>query len=85
MKKPFRSAFNALAKLGVPVFTRADHEQHGNFAISAEDSESDLWVSYYSMNPEWVFGVHPKVDAVLRDYGLFAEWESPGSLNVWRA
>ena len=83
MKRPFTYALAALKKLGVPTFAQEDHEARGNFAISAEEPESGKWVDYYSQDPSWVFGVHPKLDNLLRKYGLYAEWETPGSLNVY--
>lgn len=84
MKQQFRNAYNALKTLGVPMFERSD--QPGRFFISAEEPNSDEWVSYWSPNqPGWEFGIHPAVDAVLKRYGLFAEWENPGCLVVCEA
>lgn len=85
MKAAHRKAYNELKKMGVPVFVNADHDARGNFGISGEDPESCYWVNYYSMDPEWDFGVNPKIDAVLSKHGLFAEWQNPGSLNVYVA
>jgi hypothetical protein len=44
--------------------------------------ESDEWVSYWGGGRDWIFGVHPAVDATLRQFDLFAEWENPGCLVV---
>jgi hypothetical protein len=85
MKKPFIKAFDELKKLGVPVFENSDHQARGNFAISAEHPESFKFCDYYSENPAWNFGVSPKLEAVLRKHGLYAEWRDPGSLNVYPA
>lgn len=85
MKKQFRAAYTELKKMGVPLFEREDHKAKGNFAISAEDAESYQWADYYSEDPDWLFGVNPKLDAALAKHGLFAEWETPGSLNVYVA
>lgn len=85
MQAKYRNAYNALKKLGVPVFTNADHEDRGNFGISAEEPESFEFVNYYSMASDWVFGVSPVVENALRKYGLFAEWQNPGALSVHEA
>jgi hypothetical protein len=83
MKRPFRNAFNALKKLGVPV--REYHEDKYNFWISAEDSDSYKWCDYYDeyRMDDWEFGVHPLIRETLKKYGLFAEWENPAQLSVW--
>lgn len=83
MKQAHRHAYNALKKLGVPVFERADHKERGNFGISAEHAASREFVDYYSMNPNWMFGVNPVVEAVLRKHRLMAEWANPGELTVY--
>lgn len=81
MKRQYRLAYNALKKLGVPVYERDD--MNGRFQISAEDAESYKWCSYYSRNPDWDFGVHPKIDEVLRKYRLHTEWINAGELGVY--
>lgn len=83
MKRDFRNAFNALQKLGVPVRETNDGER---FWISAEDSESYKFVDYYDgyRIPDWEFGVSPVITNTLRKYGLFAEWQNPAQLNVWK-
>ena len=82
MKRIFIKAFNELKKMGVPVYERDDMD--GRFQISAEDPESYKWVNYYESPASWIFGVNPKVDAVLRKFGLFAEWINPGELGVYQ-
>jgi hypothetical protein len=83
MRKQYRLAYNALKKLGVPVYERDDMD--GRFQISAEDAESYKWCDYYDgyRMPDWDFGVHPKIDEVLSKYGLHAEWINAGELGVY--
>jgi hypothetical protein len=82
MKRNFRTAFNRLQKLGVPVHETNDGE---SFWISAEETGSHNWVDYYDGHniPEWEFGVSNKITELLRGLGLFAEWQNPAKLNVW--
>jgi len=82
MKRNFRTAFNRLTKLGVPVRETNDGE---SFWISAEDSESYRFCDYYDgyLISDWEFGVSPVITKTLRDLGLFAEWQNPAQLNVW--
>jgi hypothetical protein len=84
MKQKFRLAYNALKKIGVPVYVRDDMD--GRFQISAEDPESYKWVDYYDGHrlPGWNFGVNPKIDEALKKYGLFSEWINPGELGVYQ-
>lgn len=81
MKTKYQNAFDALKTLGVPVYEHAD--DNGNFSIDAEDARADEFVGYYSTDPEWVFGVCPAVNNLLRTFGLFAEWVNPGRLGVY--
>ena len=83
MKRIYIKAFNELKKMGVPVYERDDMD--GRFQISAEDVDSYKWVSYYESPSSWIFGVNPKIDAVLRKFGLFAEWINPAELGVYQA
>ena len=71
MKRAYRTAFNRLTKLGVPVRETNDGE---SFWISAEDSESYRFCDYYDgyLIPDWEFGVSPVITKTLRDLGLFA-------------
>ena len=82
MKRNFRTAFNRLKKLGVPVCERDDME--GRFQISAEDPESYKWCNYYESPPSWIFGVNPQLEGNLGKCGLFSEWINPGELGVYK-
>jgi hypothetical protein len=83
MKRKYIKAFNALKKLGVPVYVRDD--MGGRFQISAEDPDSYKWANYYHSPSSWDFGVNPKIDEVLSQSKLFAEWINPGELGVYEA
>jgi len=91
MKRAHRLAFNALKKIGAPVYERSDIE---NFQISAEGLSSSaykgykpdvLWADYYDgqMIPDWNFGINPLIDEVLGRYGLHAEWINAGEIGVY--
>ena len=82
MKKNFRTAFNRLQKLGVPVRETNDGLR---FWISAEESDSYKFCDYYDgyMIPDWEFGVSPVITETLNKYGLWHEWQNPAQLNVW--
>jgi hypothetical protein len=82
MKQQFRLAFNALQKLGVPVYVRDDMD--GRFQISAEEPDSYKWANYYESPSSWAFGVNPQVEGTLAKYGLFSEWINPGELGVYQ-
>ena len=81
MKRQYRYAYNALKKLGVPVYERSD--LNGRFNISAEDAESYKWCDYYYQGNEWDFGVNPVIEKVLAKYGLHSEWINAGELGVY--
>ena len=82
MKRIYIKAFNALKKMGVPVYVRDDMD--GRFQISAEDPESYKWANYYAdARADWDFGVNPVIGQVLKKYGLFTEWINPGELGVY--
>ncbi len=83
MKRDYRSAYNALIKMKVPVYEHAD--DNGNFSIDAEAAGASEFVDYYSSNPSWIFGVSPKVNGALQKRGLYAEWVNPGRLAVYGA
>jgi hypothetical protein len=80
MNRNHRLAFNALTKLGVPVYERCDIE---NFQISAEHPDSYKFCNYYSNREDWIFGVSPVIEDTLRKYGLHAEWINAGELGVY--
>lgn len=82
MKPKFKKAFDALKKIGAPVFTNADNDQIGNFSISGEDNSDEVWAEYYC--PDFgVFGVSQRIEDVLAKFGLMCEWQNPGKLNVY--
>jgi hypothetical protein len=87
MTRNHRLAFNALKKIGAPVYERSDIE---NFQISAEgilgDYDRDtLWADYYDGHsiPGWNFGINPLIDNILAKYDLHAEWINPGEIGVY--
>jgi len=86
MKRAYIKAFNALKKLGVPVFEHGDDK--GNFSISGEEENSEMWVNYYAGCGSFDFwggdNVNPKLTKVLDDYKLYAEWVNPGMLSVYQ-
>ena len=88
MKRVYIKAYNELKKMGVPVFVHSDDNRHGNFSISAEENDSELWVNYYAGCGSFDFwhgdNINPKLTEVLDDYRLYAEWNNPGSLSVFQ-
>ena len=82
MTRNHRLAFNALKKIGCPVYERSDIE---NFQISAEDNRDYVWADYYEGDylDGYEFGVSPKITKTLAKYGLHAEWINPGELGVY--
>ena len=87
MTRNHRLAFNALKKIGAPVYERSDIE---NFQISAEGIYDDydrdtLWADYYDGRniPGWNFGINPLIDDILAKYDLHAEWINPGEIGVY--
>ena len=86
MKRNFRLAFNALEKIGAPVFENADTERDGNFRISAENNVDETWASYWAItHSDLDNGVNRKITSILRRYGLFSEWQNAACLSVWEA
>jgi hypothetical protein len=82
MKRAYLKAYNALKKLGCPVFERSDYP--GRFLISAEEPESYKWANYYPDYNQWSGeNTSPVMDQILSKHGLFAEWENPGCLIVF--
>jgi hypothetical protein len=84
MKRQFRYAYNALKKLGVPVYERED--LNGRFNISAEEPNSYQWLDFYEgyRMPNWDFGINPIITEVLNKYGLWAEWQNAGELGIYQ-
>jgi hypothetical protein len=84
MQRIYIKAFNALKKMGVPVYEHGD--DNGNFSISAEASGADQWASYYDGYLIWNGeSTNPALDSTLRQFGLYAEWVNPGRLAVYPA
>ena len=80
MHRIYNKAFSQLKALGCPVFKRNDHD---GFFVSAEDEESWKWASYYNARADWQYETtNPKLDQVLHQHGLFAEWQNPSCLIV---
>ncbi|NJO58780.1 MAG: hypothetical protein HC836_10660 [Richelia sp. RM2_1_2] len=91
MKRNARVAFNALKKIGAPVFESTDY---GFFGISAEDNVDETWADFYEAprlerftvpggKLVWKSGVSPKITDILEANGLHAEWINPGMLGVY--
>lgn len=86
MKKPYCFAFKALEKIGAPVIEGDDYGSPDGFRISAEMNDKVIWADYYEgvFWKDFEFGVNPKIVAILRKYGLHAEWINPGVLGVYQ-
>jgi len=87
MKRNYKNAYDALEKIGCPVFESVDCP--GRFMISAEENYDEVWADYYDCM-HWehdgsLFGVSGKINKILDKYGLFAEWQNPGCLTVCEA
>lgn len=82
MKRNARSAFNALKKLGVPVFERTDLM---HFGISAEHEESYKFLDYYGEFRGGYPYIADEVTEILDKFNLYAEWENPGAVGVYDA
>ena len=80
MNRIFKKAFTQLQALGCPVFQRDDHD---GFFVSGEETSSSEWADYYNARADWQYETtNPKLDQVLHQHGLFAEWENPSCLIV---
>ena len=86
MQRNYRTAFNALKKMGAPAI-EGGYDGEDTFRISAEDNVSYTWADYYQMTDGdgtgYMMGVSNKINDVLDASGLFAEWINPGVLGVW--
>lgn len=78
MKKQFRLAFNALKKIGAPVCEDDWYGNTDNFRISAECNDDAWWADYWAG-----CYIDPRIEAILKKYGLYAEWVNAGVLNVY--
>jgi hypothetical protein len=75
MKRAYLKAFSTLGKMGVPV--KEDNYGDG-FLIESSD-----WANYWRQ--DWgIFGVDPRIEKVLQPLGLFAEWQNPEVLKVYK-
>ena len=93
MKRNARLAFNALKKIGAPVFERADDPSQ--FILSAEDRGADgrLFADNYRDEiREYVdgggrvinaWGVRQDVRDILDRYGLMDEWINAGATGIY--
>ena len=87
MERKYRTAYNQLKKLGVPVH-EGGYNGDDTFRISGEDNHPVIWADYY--HEGWRgggsdlddFGVNHKINAILEKQGLYAEWENTGVLGV---
>lgn len=87
MKKNARLAFNALKKMGCPVYEGTWDGDEDYFRISGENNYDEIWADYWFMGRGAVegldeFGVSNKINAVLDKYRLYCEWANPGVLDV---
>lgn len=82
MKRHARKAYNALKRIGAPVFERSDIEY---FGISAEHNNSHKFLDYYGEFRGGYPYISEEVTAILNENGLYCEWESPGSVTVYDA
>jgi len=78
MKRNYRKAYNALKKIGAPVFERYDHPDR--FLLSAEENYTRNWADYWS---EFGADVDPEVEEICRKNGIYLEWENPGCLIAY--
>jgi len=71
MKRDFRTIYNKLKKMGVPVY-----EYDNTFRISAEEINSSDWLEYWwDVRPKgWDFGLNPELDKIARQYDCYFEW-----------
>ena len=88
MQRNYRTAFNALKKMGAPVI-EGGYDGEDTFRISAEDNVSYTWADYYQMTDGdgtgYLMGVSNRINNILDKNGLYAEWINPGVLAVCEA
>ena len=79
MKRKFRTAYNKLEKMGVPVYER--DWTHTDFVIDAEEGHA-VWADYH--RPDFgLMGVSQKIVDVLDKHGLYTQWIDAGTLGVY--
>ena len=86
MKRHARTAYEALKKMGVPMYVHEGESYH--FLISGEENYTTVWADYWNefgLPTLDDFGVDKRINAVLEKNGLFAEWQNPGCLGVYDA
>ena len=89
MKQHARSAYNALKKIGTPMYIHSGESYY--FLISAEENYDTIWADYYAMTDGVYcddlddFGVNKKINEILDQHGLYCEWQHPGALGVYDA
>jgi|TARA_R110000764_G_scaffold41477_1_gene93325 hypothetical protein len=83
MKRNYRTAYNQLKKIGVPVY-EGGYNGDNTFRISAEENYDTVWADYYKEFDVSLddFGVNHRINDILIDNGLYAEWENGGVLGV---
>ena len=87
MKQNYRTAYNALKKMGAPVIL-GGYDGQDTFRISAEDNVTQVWADYYEeycSEPAYEFGVKREIVDVLEANGLMCEWINPGVLGVYNS
>lgn len=82
-----RKAYYELREMGCPVIDMS--ESGCRFGISGERNDTEtVWADYYVMSDGGSVildeqGVNPKINKVLKRYGLSCEWYNPGVLHVF--
>ena len=85
-KKQARQAYRQLLKAGCPVKKDGPWNQYGGlFCISAEESESEIWLNYYPASyTTWQNGtISDRLNDKLEAKGLYAEWYNPAVAVVY--
>lgn len=84
MKNKFKKAYTELKELKAPVMLGGWNGEN-TFRISGEDNCETCWADYYQeyTPSRWDFGINPIITRVLEKYGLYAEWQNAGVLNVY--
>ena len=99
MKAQERKCFEALVKIGAPVFLRSDLPD--TFGVSGEgyfgscpvpkdkQDEDRIWVDYYNaahINGDGSCpGVCKEICDIVDEHGLYLEWENPACLFAYPA
>jgi hypothetical protein len=74
------------------TFERQLHEQFGVNVMSMEGIYSAIlvdgthgtdYVNYHDTSPDWVFGVHPKLQAFIDAHGWECEWRNSEVLDLY--